>query len=247
MSVEHSEAVVLRGVDFSQTSRIVTFLSPRRGRLACIAKGARRPRSGQAAALDTFNRVDVGYIWKDSRSVQTMTECSVLDAFGSLKADLDRSIHASVALEIALRVAHDNEPSEGLYAALVEGLALLAGSEAPVDAPTCRVVLRLLAAAGFAPTVDTCYRTGRHVAGACGFSFEGGVTAPGERCDRELSAAQLRALQDAAGSGALSAAADSAGLMRLLCTYAERQLDITLRSARVLEQLQDRTQRVRAN
>jgi DNA repair protein RecO (recombination protein O) len=240
VSVEHSEAVVLRGVDFSQTSRIVTFLSPRRGRLACIAKGVRRPRSGQAAALDTFNRVEIGFTWKDSRSVQTLTECSALDSFAALKADLDRSSHASIAIEIALRVAHENEPSEGLYSALVEGLAALAAAEHPVDAAACRVVLRLLAAAGFAPTLDTCCRTGQPVTGAAGFSFEGGVTAESAAGDRALSGTQVRELQRLAGTGPLPAVEHGNELMSLLCTYTERQLDITLKSARVLQQLRGR-------
>ncbi len=247
MSVEHSEAVVLRGVDYSQTSRIVTFLTPRRGRLACIAKGARRPNSGQAAVLDTFNRVEIGFVWKDSRKVQTLTESNVVDGFASIKSDLDRSANASVALEIALRVAHDNEPSEGLYAALVEGLAAIGAAAPPVDLAACRVVLRLLAAAGFAPTVDVCCHTGRPIAGRAGFSFEGGVTVPSARSDRQLSAEQVRALQQVAGAGALPAAADGIELMKLLCAYTERQLDVALRSARVLDQLRDRAQRVRTN
>ena len=56
VSQEKTEAIVLRGVDFSESSRIVTFLSPERGRLTCIAKGARRKNSGVSAVLDTFNR-----------------------------------------------------------------------------------------------------------------------------------------------------------------------------------------------
>jgi DNA repair protein RecO (recombination protein O) len=244
VSVEHSEAVVLRGVDYSQTSRIVTFLSPRRGRLACIAKGVRRPGSGQAAALDTFNRIEIGYVWKESRKVQTLTESSVLDGFAALKTDLDRSACASVALEIALRVAHDNEPSEGLYAALVDGLAAIAAAEPPVDLAACRVVLRLLAAAGFAPTVDICCHTGRPVNGRAGFSYEGGVTVPSARADRQLTAEQVRALQQVAGTGPLPAGADGTEFLKLLSTYAERQLDVTLRSARVLDQLRDTKQRV---
>lgn len=238
MSVEHTEALVLRGVDFSQTSRIVTFLSPNRGRLACIAKGVRRPKSGQAAALDTFNRVEIGFVWKDSRAVQTLTECAALDHFAALKSDLDRSSHGSVALEIASRVAHENEPSEDLYVSLVEGLTALSGARgAQIDIVACRVVLRLLAAAGFAPTTETCCFTGRPVTGDAGFSFDGGVTADRARSDCRLSADQLRLLQELGGREECPGSDEGAALLKLLCVYTERQLDITLRSARVLEQL----------
>jgi DNA repair protein RecO (recombination protein O) len=242
VSVEHSEAVVLRGVDFSQTSRIVTFLAPRRGRLACIAKGVRKPRSGQAAALDTFNRIDIGFIWKDSRNVQTLTECSVVDSFDALKSNLDRSSHASIAAEIALRVAHDNEPSERLYSAMVDGLDALSASPAAIPATACRVVLRLLSAAGFAPTIDTCCVTGRPVTGDAGFAYEGGLTTR-DRGDRALTASEVALLRQLAGAGPVPVEGDTSRMLQLLCTYAERQLDITLRSARVLEQLTDRAER----
>lgn len=247
MSIEHSEAVVLRGVDYSQTSRIVTFLVPRRGRVACIAKGARRAGSRQAAVLDTFNQVDIGFVWKDARTVQTLTECAVIDSFDTLKADLDRSARASVAIEIVLRVAHDNEPSEALYAALVEGLGQLSGAPGPADAIAGRVVLRLLAAAGFAPSVDVCCFTGSRVDGAAGFSLDGGVTVSRERADHVLTADHVALLQRLAGAEPVPEGTDAAPLLKLLCMYAERQLDITLRSTRVLEQLTRRPERARSN
>ena len=118
MPQEKTEAVVLRGVEFSETSRIVTFLTPRRGRVACIAKGARRKGSPMAAVLDTFNRVDMVYYRRQGRQVQTLAEAALLDGFPGLKGDLDRSLFAAIPLEIAFRVAHENEPSEALYAAL---------------------------------------------------------------------------------------------------------------------------------
>ena len=66
MSQERTEAIVLRGVDFSESSRIVTLLSPDRGRLVCMAKGVKRPKSQLAGLLDTFNRLEVVYYWKYS-------------------------------------------------------------------------------------------------------------------------------------------------------------------------------------
>ena len=77
---------VLRGVDFSETSRIVTFLTPGRGRLACLAKGARRRRSPFQAMLDTLNRDEIVYYWKDGREVQQLGEAALLD--GSEQIDL---------------------------------------------------------------------------------------------------------------------------------------------------------------
>jgi len=74
---EHTEAIVLKGVDFSETSRIVTLITPDRGKMACMAKGVKRPKSPMAGVLDTFNRIDLVYTWKDTRQVQTLIEANV--------------------------------------------------------------------------------------------------------------------------------------------------------------------------
>jgi DNA repair protein RecO (recombination protein O) len=240
VAIEHTEAVVVRGVEYSQTSRIVTFVTPKRGRVACMVKGARRKGSSASAALDTFNRVEIGLVWKASRSVQPLTDCAVIDAYPAIKADLDKSACASIALEIASRTAHENEPSEELFAALVNGLEDMAAWKGPAELCACRMVLRLLAAAGFAPLLDRCCVTGEAVGGACGFSLDGGVTRVSAKSDCDLTAGELEQLCAMAGSGPCPAVGSGAKLLRLLCAYTERQMDLTLRSARVLDQLRDK-------
>jgi DNA repair protein RecO (recombination protein O) len=240
VAIEHTEAVVVRGVDYSQTSRIVTFVTPGRGRLACMVKGARRPGSAAGAALDTFSRVEIGLIWKDTRSIQTLTDCAVLDSYPALKADLDKSLCGSVALEVALKTAHENEPSGPLYGALIQGLEGLAAWAGPAELYACRMLLRLLAAAGFAPVLDRCCFTGAPLEGACGFSVAGGATRVKADTDFSLTGVELSLLQQLAGEGGCPDSGDGAKLLRLLCAYTERQMDLTLRSARVLERLRDK-------
>lgn len=237
VAVEQTEAVVLRGVDFSQTSRIVTFLTPGRGRVACLVKGARRVKGGQGAALDTFNRLEIGLVYKDSRSVQTMTECSVLKAYGGIKSDLDKSAYGALPLEIALRVAHENEPSEGLYRALVDGLETLDSWSGPVAVPICWTLMRLMAAAGYEPALEQCCFTGRKVGEEAGFSYGGGVTAVASQTDRRLNRRELAALRAFARSERCPEAEAGTELVTLLSRYAERQLDVSLRSARVIERM----------
>jgi DNA repair protein RecO (recombination protein O) len=240
VAIEHTEAVVVRSVDYSQTSRIVTFVTPRRGRVACLVKGARRPGSAAAAALDTFNRAEIGLVWKDTRSVQTLTDCAVIDAYPAIKTDLDKSVCGAVALEVALKTAHENEPSEALFAALVQGLEGLAAWAGSPELYACRSLLRLLAAAGFAPVLHRCCHMGRAIEGACGFSLDGGVTSVGAKSDCDLSAADLALLRAVAAEGACPVSGNGATLLNVLCAYAERQMDITLRSARVLDQLREK-------
>lgn len=149
MSQERTEAIVMRGVDFSETSRIVTLLCPERGRMACMARGARRPKSALAGMLDTFNRLEVVYYWKDGRQVQNLGDVTLMDGFRALKQDLDKTLYAAFPLELAYKVAHENEPSQELYGTLVQGLEHLSAWEGDIRDHTAWQVTRLLAVAGF--------------------------------------------------------------------------------------------------
>ncbi len=145
---------MLRKVDFSETSRIVTFLTPDRGRMACMARGARRKGSPLAAALDTFNRCELTYAWKDSRQVQNLIEAHVLDGFVVVKGDVLRMAAASFVLETALHAARENNPAPELYDALVSGLSRMNMPAIMPLACTAESVYTLLRAAGHAPDDD---------------------------------------------------------------------------------------------
>ena len=238
MSQERAEAVVLRGVDFSETSRIVTFLTPGRGRLACMAKGARRRKSPLQAVLDTLNRVEIVYYWKDGRAVQQLGESALLDGFGAIKADLEKTSFAALPLEFALRVAHENEPSQELYAALVGGMESLAAWQGDVRMHASWQIARLLAAAGFEPGLDACAMCGAPVEDAPGFSYDGGVTCPACRADRRLDAEELAMLRTfMLNRVACPASRRLDGVYRVLCEYAMRQLETDLHSVRVINEM----------
>lgn len=238
MAQERSEAVVLRGVDFSETSRIMTLLLPVRGRTAMMAKGARRKKSAFGGALDTFNRIEAVYYWKDGRDIQLLGEASVLDSYSRIKRDLEKATYGTFPLELAYRVAHENEPSEELFGALVRGLESLARWEGSARAHACWQVVQLLITAGFEPSLDVCAECGRPVGAAPGFAWHGGVTCSRCRADRRLTAREAEALRKMAASRAsCPEIADSGSLFGLLRAYASRQLETDFRSARVIDDI----------
>ena len=151
MAYEHTEAIVVRKVDFSETSAIVTFLTRDRGRMACMARGARRKGSPLNTALDTFNRLELTYAYRESRQVQNLIEVSVLDGYGLLKRDLLRGACAALVLEAASRAAFEHQPVPELYVALARGLERLAVAEHRPLAAAVETLYALLDASGIAP------------------------------------------------------------------------------------------------
>lgn len=238
MAQERSEAIVLRGIDYSETSRIITLLTPMRGKVTCLAKGARRAKGGLGPTLDNINRIEALYLWKDGRDIQTLTDATLLDTFAPIKRDFEKASYAAFPLELADRIAHDNEPSERLYAELSSGLEQLAAWSGAAATFAVWLAWRMLSAAGFSPSFGACVQCGARLGGGKnGFSLEGGAVCANCPADRRPDAktfAQLRALATAPTCPDLPVAPVQLAFAR---DYASRQLDCAFRSTRVIEDL----------
>ncbi len=234
MAQEKTEGIVLRKVDFGDTSSIVTLLTPDRGRAACMVRGLRRKKSPMAGVLDTFNRVEMVWFRKEGRGVQNLAEAGLLDGFPAVKRDLERVTHAAFLLEICLRAANENEPSRAMYAELVRSLTELGMVDAPAAALVSLEALRLLTVTGHAPELGRCADTGAPAEAALWFSHERGLA---QRIgDTRLDGALLASLRGMA-AGAPPPAETAARVFGLMAGFASRQYEADFRSVRVIRQM----------
>ena len=240
MSQIKTTGIVLRGVDFSETSRIITLMTPDRGQVTCMAKGVRRKGSSLGAALDTFNHIDMVYYHRDGREVQQLGEASLLHRFDGIKANLERSGYGAFPMELAWMVSGRDAPSEDLFAVLVQGLEGLDSWTDDVPTHVAWQVLHLLRVAGFAPVLDRCVVTHGPVGPTPGFCYESGVVATGQPADRKLSAtgyAALRALEKEEDVCPALPRAAGAEALAVLYRFARHQLETEFKSMRVIADL----------
>src|SRR5712692_4046351 len=88
MPLERATALVIRGADFSETSRIVTLWTKEFGKVRALAKGGRRLKSNFDVALDLLTVCGIVFIRKTSTSLDLLTEAQVQERFGQLRHDL---------------------------------------------------------------------------------------------------------------------------------------------------------------
>lgn len=238
MSQEKSEAVVLRGVDYSETSRIVTFLTPGRGLLTCIAKGVRRKNSPLAPVLDTFNHVELVYYWKEGRGIHTLGDASLLHGFSSVKRDLERGSFGAIPLELAAKTAHDNEPSQDFFDTLLRGLMSLTTWSGSARFHATWQMARLLSVAGFAPELHFCVHCGGEIGHNPGFDTGGGVVCGQCPADRRYDAREIAALARLFESADMCPEVEhERALFGLVRAYMIRQTETDYRSLRVLHDM----------
>lgn len=113
--ITKTDIIILRSVDFSESSQIITVMSREHGKIALIAKGSRKPKSRFAGMLQPGMLLDAVYYYKSTRDVQTLTEASYQQRFDQLMQDIDRMSISMSALELISQLVHDNEVNEPIF------------------------------------------------------------------------------------------------------------------------------------
>jgi len=207
MALYHVEAIILRSRDVGEADRLVTAYSLEEGKLAAIARGARRPGSRLAAAVQPFACARL-LLWR-GKHLDVVTQSQLRQSFPRLRSDLAGVAAASLLTELVDCFAQERDPAPSLFALLRGSLAALdeAVGEAgrSVEAVVYAFVLGLLALAGYAPRLSRCVHCGEDP-GTGGCSFDAG--AGGVVCARchagnrtsHLSEASRRVLLHLAGA-----------------------------------------------
>jgi len=118
-------ALVMRKLDFQESSLLVWLFTRRAGRLTALAKGAYRPRSRFLGALDLFLHLEVDLAVHPKREIQILTGARVLDAHRGLAASPLRLAGASCLVEEALRVLPEGREDPPLFDLLAAGMTLM--------------------------------------------------------------------------------------------------------------------------
>ncbi|MGL6193784.1 MAG: DNA repair protein RecO [Thermoguttaceae bacterium] len=113
--IAQSEAIVLRSVDFSETSLILTLYTKNFGKISAIAKGGRRLKGPFESSLDMLTRVNISVIRKQSDSLDILTESKLQWRFRPQKWNLAGLYAAYTAAELLNDFTEPGESSLELY------------------------------------------------------------------------------------------------------------------------------------
>lgn len=159
------EALVIRSIRYSESSRIVTFFGQKKGKFTVIAKGSRRQRSGSAlSAVEPPGRIEAIVYFKPGRSVQTLGQISVLDGYRAIRNDLALTGFSSVILQLLNVSFTDYESNEEAYRHSVEALENLSNPDNNSRLVLWSFMLNLIRAIGFGIDFYQCPVCGKSIA-----------------------------------------------------------------------------------
>jgi DNA repair protein RecO len=153
MRIENANGIILRTRPLTETSVIVHWLTPDLGRVATVAKGARRPKSVFHGKLDLFYQCDFSFSRSARSELHTLREVVVRDTHEALRHELGWIQQAAYAAALVEQTTETESPLpeiHELYAGLLEHL--------PKQPPKPRTVfafeLKLLRELGLEPDVS---------------------------------------------------------------------------------------------
>jgi len=147
--VDHEPGYVLHTYPYKETSLIVEAFTRRFGRVALLARGARRPRSAMRGVLLSFHPLRLG--WSGSADLANLMNAEWAGGTPLLGG---RGLMCGFYVnELLLRLLPRDDPHEILFDVYAEALAALATQE--VSAVLRGFEKRLLAELGYAPLLET--------------------------------------------------------------------------------------------
>lgn len=204
MTLVHTAAVLLRGHDYGDTSRILRFHTRDHGLVSVVARGVRGRAGKGTTAVPTFASGELSAYVRPHRDLHTMKDFTCMRFRARIAGDVRRFAGASVAAELILHHA-DLEARPEIFQALEAGLEALEEAEVDaVPAAVLSVLWRLTAAFGFHPELEVCVQCGArlepqemarfdHAAGGVRCAGCASGAAPGPRLGPHARA-QVRAL-----------------------------------------------------
>ena len=181
MSTEKANAIVIRTVDFMESSLVVTLFTREFGKIGALAKGAKRLKGPFESALDLLALCRIVFLHKTSEVLDLLTEAKLLRRFRPHGRDLLALYAGYYVAELLHELTDENDPHPELFDLADETLAALAAGE-PAARRVIRFELGTLRILGHMPALENCAECGAPVAVSGQVAF--GLLEGGVLCDR---------------------------------------------------------------
>jgi DNA repair protein RecO (recombination protein O) len=204
MSAEKTLAIVLKTVEFSETSLVVSLFTQEHGKISALAKGARRPKGPFENALDLLAICRVVFLRKSSGSLDLLTEAKLERRFRAAARSLPALNAGYYVAELLRELTDEHDPHPELFRLADDTFAALDENRDPT-ATVLRFELSALRELGHLPALDHCTHCGApvEIAGRVAFGLIGGGVLclqckPGKRQVASVSGAAIAAMQSLA-------------------------------------------------
>lgn len=124
-----TRGIVLKKLDYSDSSIIVTLFTYSLGKVKILVRGAKRPKSRFVSIFETFNIVETVLHIKDNREIQHISDAKTITSYAQLRHSYQKQVWAGRISRFVDSILPDLSPSKGLYSLTERTLFMLSHSK----------------------------------------------------------------------------------------------------------------------
>ena len=124
MTIERTTGLVLRTRPLTETSLIAHWITPDFGRVATVAKGARRPASPFRGKLDIFYLAEFSFQRSRRSDLHTLREVSLRQTYPRLREDYARLRQAAYGALLVEQMTETETPLPAIHDLLIQLLKI---------------------------------------------------------------------------------------------------------------------------
>ena len=147
---ESATGIILRTRPLTETSLIIHWITPDLGRVATVAKGARRTKSPFAGKLDLFYAADFSFSRNRSSELHNLREVKLHETHGAIRKDMLKLQQAAYAAAFLEQATETESPLPKIFE-LVCGFLQLLCEQPPQPQNIFALELKLLHELGLEP------------------------------------------------------------------------------------------------
>ena len=155
----NTKALVLRTVDYKETDRILTLLTPLDGKVTASARGSRKRGSALAAGTQLLTYADL--VLYEYQGRWAVKEAAVERQFRGVTQDVERLSLGCYFAEVTETLAVEGLPAQELLSLVLNSLHVLDKlPQKPLELVKTAFEWKVMCLAGYEPIIDACAACG---------------------------------------------------------------------------------------
>ena len=158
MGIVKTNGIIISESNMGDFDKMLTMLTPGQGKISCVAKGARRPKSSLLAGTQFLCFGE--YIMYKGSEHYSINSCETIEMFYNIRVDLDKLEYAVNITKIIHDVTGENENCYKILQLYLNTLYMISETEKNPDFIVSIFKLKLLCYLGFKPRIENCTSCG---------------------------------------------------------------------------------------
>lgn len=147
-----TSAIVLGRINFGESDKIITVITPEHGNLKLMARGVRKVKSKLAGGIELFSVSNISFI-KGKSDISTLVSTRLQTHFHFIVGDIDRTMIGYDILKMADKATRESGDADD-YRLILQTLTFLNDRDIDCLLTKCWFMARLTLIMGHSPNIE---------------------------------------------------------------------------------------------